>query len=69
MDNQIVFSHADMIALIKSICYLIAAVSAAAGAVSVLINRLRAPDRWRDKRIEECEKRIDEVTERTEKLS
>lgn len=69
MDNQIVFSHADIIALIKSICYLIAAVSAAAGAVSVLINRLRAPDRWRDKRIEECEKRIDEVTERTEKLS
>lgn len=69
MDNQIVFSPADMIALIKSICYLIAAVAAAAGAISVLINKLRAPDRGRDKRIEECEKRIDEATEKIEKLS
>lgn len=69
MDNQIVFTPADMIALIKSICYLIAAVAAAAGAISVLINKLRAPDRGRDKRIEECEKRIDEATEKIEKLS
>ncbi len=69
MDNQIVFTPSDMIALIKSICYLIAAVAAAAGAISVLINKLRAPDRGRDKRIEECEKRIDEATERLEKLS
>ena len=69
MDNQIVFSPADMIALIKSICYLIAAVAAAAGAISLLINKLRAPDRGRDKRIEECEKRIDEATEKIEKLS
>lgn len=69
MDNQIVFTPADMIALIKSICYLIAAVAAAAGAISVLINKLRAPGRGRDKRIEECEKRIDEATEKIEKLS
>lgn len=69
MDNQIVFSPADMIALIKSICYLIAAVAAAAGAISVLINKLRAPDRGRDKRIEECEKRIDDATAKIEKLS
>ena len=69
MNQQIAFSPADVITIIKSICYLITAVAAAVSVLAAVITKLKAPDKNRDKRLELLERRTGEIDLKIDKLN
>lgn len=70
MHQQIMFTPADLIEIIKSVCYLITLVAAVVGIIAAAVTKVKAPDKGRDaeladhaRRLEELEKAKDEFKE------
>lgn len=61
MHQQIIFTPADLIEIIKSVCYLITLVAAVVGIIAAAITKMRAPDKSRDKELEDHEERLKEL--------
>ena len=67
MDNIISFTPAQLIALILAVCGAIVTISAALGVIVKAIEKARAPEKERDKRLDDHEKRLnahDEIIEK-----
>lgn len=67
MDNIISFTPAQLIALILAVCGAIVTISAALGVIVKAIDKARAPEKERDKRLDDHEKRLnahDEIIEK-----
>ena len=58
MDNIISFTPAQLIALILAVCGAIVTISAALGVIVKAIDKARAPEKERDKRLDDHEKRL-----------
>lgn len=67
MDNVIEFTPAQLVALILGVCGAIVTIAAAIGAVAKLIDKMRAPERKQNERLDDHEKRLnahDEIIEK-----
>ena len=67
MDNIISFTPAQLIALILAVCGAIVTISAALGVIVKAIDKARAPEKERDKRLDDHEKRLnahDEINQK-----
>ena len=67
MDNIISFTPAQLIALILAVSGAIVTISAALGVIVKAIDKARAPEKERDKRLDDHEKRLnahDEIIEK-----
>ena len=67
MNNIITFTPAQLIALILSVCAAIVTISAAIGVIAKGLDKARAPEKEQNKRLDDCEKRLnslDEIVER-----
>lgn len=61
MHQQIIFTPADLMEVMKSVCYLITLIAAVVGIIAAAVTKAKAPDRSRDRELEEHEKRLDEL--------
>ncbi|NLH92406.1 MAG: hypothetical protein GX481_08175 [Atopobium sp.] len=68
MHQQIMFTPADLIEVMKSVCYLITLIAAVVGIIAATVTKVKAPDRSRDKELEEHEKRINELEKTREEF-
>lgn len=58
MHQQIMFTPADLMEVMKSVCYLITLIAAVVGIIAAAVTKAKAPDKSRDRELEEHEKRI-----------
>lgn len=61
MHQQIMFTPADLIEVMKSVCYLITLIAAVVGIIAAAVTKAKAPDRSRDKELEEHARRLEEL--------
>ncbi len=61
MHQQIMFTPADLMEVMKSVCYLITLIAAVVGIIAAAVTKAKSPDRARDQELEEHEKRINEL--------
>lgn len=67
MDNLITFTPAQLIALILGVSGAIVTISAALGVVLKILDKVKAPEKEQNERLDNCEKRLndhDEIIER-----
>ncbi len=67
MDNVISFTPAQIVAFVLAICGAIVTISAAIGVIAKALERAKAPELEQNKRLDDCEKRLnahDEIIER-----
>ena len=60
MDKEIIFTPAELTALILGICTAIVTISAAVGVIIKVIERAKAPEKKQDERLDNIDKRLDE---------
>lgn len=58
MDNVISFTPAQIIAFVLALCGAIVSISAAIGVITKAIDKARAPENEQNKRLDDCEKRL-----------
>lgn len=63
MNNIITFTPAQLIALILSVCAAIVTISAAIGVIAKGLDKARAPEKEQNKRLDDCEKRLNSLDE------
>ena len=63
MNNIITFTPAQLIALILSVCAAIVTISAAIGVIAKGLDKARAPEKEQNKRLDDCEKRLNALDE------
>ena len=63
MDNVISFTPTQIIALVLSICGAIVTISAAIGVITKAIDKAKAPENEQNKRLDDCEKRLNALDE------
>ena len=61
MHQQIMFTPADLMEMIKSVCYLITLIAAVVGIIAAAVTKVKAPDKSRDKELEDHEERLTEL--------
>lgn len=68
MHQQIIFTPADVMEILKSVCYLITLVAAVVGIIAAAISKAKAPDKNRDAELKAHEKRISDLEEAEQEL-
>ncbi len=68
MHQQIMFTPADLMEVMKSVCYLITLIAAVVGIIAAAVTKAKAPDRSRDQELKEHEKRISELEKTREEF-
>ena len=68
MDKEIIFTPAELTALILGICAAIVTISAAVGVIIKVIEGLRAPEKQQNERLDKIDKRLDSHDEIIEKF-
>ena len=68
MDKEIIFTPAELTALILGICAAIVTISAAVGVIIKVIEGLRAPEKKQNERLDKIDKRLDSHDEIIEKF-
>ena len=63
MDNVISFTPAQILALVLALCGAIVSISAAIGVITKAIDKARAPENEQNKRLDDCEKRLNALDE------
>lgn len=63
MNTVIQFTPAQLIALILSVCAAIVTISAAIGVIAKALDKARAPEKEQNKRLDDCEKRLNALDE------
>lgn len=58
MDNVISFTPAQILAFVLALCGAIVSISAAIGVITKAIDKARAPENEQNKRLDDCEKRL-----------
>ena len=68
MDKEIIFTPAELTALILGICAAIVTISAAIGVIIKVIDSIRAPEKIQNERLDNIDKRLDGHDEIIEKF-
>lgn len=63
MDNVISFTPAQILAFVLALCGAIVSISAAIGVITKAIDKARAPENEQNKRLDDCEKRLNALDE------
>ena len=63
MDNVISFTPAQIFAFVLALCGAIVSISAAIGVIAKAIDKARAPENEQNKRLDDCEKRLNAFDE------
>lgn len=63
MDTVIQFTPAQLIALVLAVCGAIVTISAAIGVIVKAIDKAKAPELEQNKRLDDCEKRLNALDE------
>ena len=61
MDNTITFTPSELVAVIIGLCASIVTISGAIGVVIKVIDKARAPEKKQDGRLDNIEKRLEEI--------
>ena len=68
MDKEIIFTPAELTALVLGICAAIVTISAAIGVIIKVIENIRAPEKIQNERLDNIDKRLDGHDEIIEKF-